>query len=52
MLDEDGVLTESDLLAMQLDTAMPHLRPLQERLLAVVPDDDADESVREDYVAS
>ena len=54
MLDGDGVLTESDLLAMQLDTAMPHLRPLQERLLAVVPDDDADESVRRAraYVAS
>ncbi len=54
MLDRDGIFTERDLHAMQLDTAMPHLRPLQERLLRILPDDDPDESVRRAraYVAS
>ncbi len=54
MLDRDGIFTEQDLHAMQLDATMPHLRPLQERLLRVLPDDDPDEAVRRAraYVAS
>lgn len=41
------------MLAMQLDTAVPLLEPLRERLLQVIPEDDSDESVRRarQYVA-
>jgi len=37
---------ERELAAMQLDTAIPYLRPLQQRILAIIDEDDADPDVR------
>lgn len=46
LLDRDGTFTEQDLLDIQLDTAVPQLRPLHERLLAIVPENDPDDRIR------
>lgn len=46
MLAGQDRFNEQELAAMQLDTAMPHLRPLQQRILALIDEDEMDIDIR------